>query len=133
MLPATVMCGHSAYDWNIIAVARFSGGSRVMSSPPTRMTPSSGITKPAIERNNVVLPQPELPSSAIISPRSTPRLTWSSTRVAAVGNGKVFDRKVRCHRLTAAELRALPAQCDVSVYLNCDSGHAAAQKTGSIE
>ncbi len=58
MLPATVMCGHSAYDWNIIAVSRFSGGSRVMSSPPTRIAPSSGITKPAIERSSVVLPQP---------------------------------------------------------------------------
>ncbi len=31
MLAATVMCGHSAYDWNIIAVLRFSGGRRVMS------------------------------------------------------------------------------------------------------
>ena len=81
MLPATVMCGHSAYDWNIIAVSRFSGGSRVMSLPATRMTPSSGITNPAIARSSVVLPQPELPSSAIISPRSTSRLTWSSTRV----------------------------------------------------
>ena len=48
----------------------------------------------------------------------------------AVGNGKVFDRKVRCHRLTSGKSRALPVQCDVSVYLNCDSGHAAAQKTG---
>ena len=75
MLPATFMCGHSAYDWNIIAVSRFSGGRRVMSAPPTRIVPSSGVTKPAIARSSVVLPQPELPSSAIISPRSTPRLT----------------------------------------------------------
>ena len=25
MLPATVMCGHSAYDWNIIAVRALFG------------------------------------------------------------------------------------------------------------
>ncbi len=81
MLAATVMCGHSAYDWNIIAVSRFSGGSRVMSSPSTRIVPSSAITKPAIERSSVVLPQPELPSSATISPLATSRLTRSSTRV----------------------------------------------------
>ncbi len=80
MLPATLMCGHNAYDWNIIAVSRFSGGRCVMSTPFTRIVPSSGITNPAIDRSSVVLPQPELPSSAIISPRSTPRLTPSSTR-----------------------------------------------------
>ncbi len=53
-----------------------------MSLPPTRIVPDSGRTNPAIARNNVVFPQPELPRSAIISPRSTPRLTRSSTRVA---------------------------------------------------
>jgi hypothetical protein len=31
------MCGHSAYDWNIIAVPRFSGGSGAMSRPSTRI------------------------------------------------------------------------------------------------
>ena len=82
MFAATVMCGHSAYDWNIIAVPRRSGGSPAMSRPSTRIAPDSGSTKPAIARSSVVLPQPELPSSAIISPRATSRLTWSSTRVA---------------------------------------------------
>ena len=52
-----------------------------MSWPSTRIVPASGVTKPAIERSSVVLPQPELPSSAIISPRSTSRLTRSSTRL----------------------------------------------------
>ncbi len=51
-----------------------------MSFPLTLIVPESGITKPAIERSSVVLPQPLLPSSAIISPRSTSRLTRSSTR-----------------------------------------------------
>ena len=53
-----------------------------MSRPSTRIAPDSGMTKPAIERSSVVLPQPELPSSATISPRATSRLTRSSTRVA---------------------------------------------------
>ena len=39
MLAATLMCGHSAYDWNIIAVPRFSGGSARMSRPSTRIAP----------------------------------------------------------------------------------------------
>src|SRR4030095_3732216 len=82
MFAATDMCGHSAADWNIIAVLRFSGGSGAISLPSTRIEPDSGRMKPAIARNSVVFPQPELPRSAIISPRSTSRVTWSSTRDA---------------------------------------------------
>ena len=75
------MCGHSAYDWNIMAVPRFSGGSRRMSRPSTRMRPACGVTNPAIDRNSVVLPQPDEPSSATSSPRATSSVTSDSTRV----------------------------------------------------
>ena len=43
-------------------------GMWVTSSPPTMMRPSSGVSKPAIIRSVVVLPQPEGPSSAKNSP-----------------------------------------------------------------
>ena len=35
-----------------------------MSSPSSRMRPSSGVSKPASMRSSVVLPQPDGPSSA---------------------------------------------------------------------
>ena len=40
------------------------GGSATMSSPSSRMRPSSGVSKPASIRSSVVLPQPDGPSSA---------------------------------------------------------------------
>ena len=68
MFCATDMCGHSAYDWNIIAQLRFSAGRFVMSVSPTRMRPDASGTKPATARSSDVLPHPELPSNAISSP-----------------------------------------------------------------
>ena len=59
---ATVMCGNSAKSWNIMAMSRCQGGSRVTSLPPIRMSPSSGSSSPATQRKVVVLPQPEGPS-----------------------------------------------------------------------
>ena len=56
-----------------------------------------GVTKPAIERSTVVLPQPELPSSATSSPRSTSRLTRSSHPRASVRHAHVVDRQVGGH------------------------------------
>src|SRR5215216_4083000 len=50
---------------------RRSGGRPVTSSSCTRMRPWSGASKPAIRRSAVVLPLPEGPSSARISPFST--------------------------------------------------------------
>ena len=40
-----------------------------------------GVSKPAIMRSRVVLPQPEGPSSAKISPLAMSRLTWSTARL----------------------------------------------------
>src|SRR5579872_5639182 len=50
---------------------RRSGGRAVTSAPSTTMRPRSARSKPAISRRAVVLPLPEGPSSARISPFST--------------------------------------------------------------
>ena len=81
MFCAAVMCGHSAYDWNIIAVPRFSGGRARDVAAVDADRARARRHEPAIERSSVVLPQPELPSSATISPRATSRGSRSSTRV----------------------------------------------------
>ena len=44
------------------------GGTRVMSASSMRMRPEVGVVKPASMRSSVVLPQPEPPTSANISP-----------------------------------------------------------------
>jgi hypothetical protein len=40
------------------------------------MRPLVGVSKPASMRSSVVLPQPDEPSSAKISPLAMSRLTW---------------------------------------------------------
>src|SRR5215469_17488646 len=62
-------------------IGRSYGGNPVTSAPSTTMRPLSGISKPAIIRSNVVLPQPEGPSSAWRLPRSTLSDTSSTTAV----------------------------------------------------
>src|SRR5205823_12248456 len=52
-------------------------------APPMRIVPALGCSSPATQRNVVVLPQPEGPSSATISPAATEKLT-SSTAGAPV-------------------------------------------------
>ena len=47
---------------------RSCGGTWVMSTPSIRMRPLLGSAKPASMRSNVVLPHPEAPTSANISP-----------------------------------------------------------------
>src|ERR1700730_5092276 len=53
-------------------------GTPVMSWPSIRMRPLSGVSRPASRRSNVVLPQPEPPSSANSSPRAISRSTPST-------------------------------------------------------
>src|SRR5215212_6584854 len=48
------------------------------SSPPMEMVPSVGCSRPAMQRNVVVLPQPDGPSSTTISPAATRKLTSST-------------------------------------------------------
>ncbi len=49
---------------------RFSGGSRVHSSPSMKIWPEVGLPKPASMRSEVVLPQPLGPSRVVSLPRS---------------------------------------------------------------
>src|SRR5438105_3341370 len=60
---------------------------------PQRITPRSGLTKPAIASRVVVLPQPLGPSRVTNSPSATLKLTSSSTTFSA-------KCLVRCSMLT---------------------------------
>ena len=55
------MCGNSAYCWKTVLTSRLYGGVPTASTPPIRISPSSGCSKPAIIRSDVVLPQPDGP------------------------------------------------------------------------
>ena len=66
---STVMCGNSAYDWNIILTGRSYGGMPAISTPSIEMRPAVGSSNPASMRSSVVLPQPEPPSRQNSSPR----------------------------------------------------------------
>src|SRR5437773_3254332 len=69
------MCGNSAYCWKTVLTSRLYGGVPAASVPPIRISPSSGCSKPAISRSDVVLPQPDGPSRERNSPCRTFRLT----------------------------------------------------------
>ena len=58
-------------------------GTSVMSVPAISTFPLSGMSRPAIIRSSVVLPQPELPSSEKNSPSAMSRLTRSSATVSS--------------------------------------------------
>src|SRR5262245_8712211 len=59
-------------------MSRLCTATSVMSSPPTNTRPESGISKPAIMRRDVVLPQPEGPSSEKNSPAAMSSVTRST-------------------------------------------------------
>src|SRR5437899_2919082 len=58
---------------------RFHTGSWVTSASPKRTVPRSGVTKPAMMRSRVVLPDPDGPSRLVKRPGSKAALTPSST------------------------------------------------------
>jgi hypothetical protein len=58
---------------------RARGGRSVTSRPPTRSRPAVGRTNPAIARKAVVLPEPDGPISAMISPGRTASVKSAST------------------------------------------------------
>src|SRR6266850_682582 len=66
-LSATVLCGHSAYDWNTSPRLRASAGTSSPAAPskttlsPILIVPLCGTSRPATARSNVVLPLPEGP------------------------------------------------------------------------
>src|SRR5579883_1976438 len=62
-----------AYCWNTIAMSRAEGGSLVTSSPSINICPPSGISRPAIQRSVVVLPQPDGPRKTMNMPSSISR------------------------------------------------------------
>src|SRR5438552_3021729 len=51
------------------------GGTRLMSSPPSSMTPSSCVVQPSIIRSIAVFPEPDGPSTVTNSPLSIARST----------------------------------------------------------
>src|SRR5687768_57920 len=51
-----------------------------MRRPRNSMRPSVGVYRPTMRRATVDLPQPDSPTRASVSPRSTSRLTWSTAR-----------------------------------------------------
>src|SRR5262245_46060777 len=58
------------------------GGTGTTSSPPRKMRPSLGVSKPASIRSNVVLPQPDGPSSAKNSPCPISKVSVSTAATA---------------------------------------------------
>ena len=83
MFSATVRWGKSAYDWNTIEMPRAAGGNLVTSRPPMRMAPALGVSRPAMRRSVVDLPQPEGPSSTTKEPGSAANVMPSRARDSA--------------------------------------------------
>ena len=71
------MWGQIAYDWKTMPRPRSFGGTRTLRSeekrtrPATLISPLSGVSRPAMQRSVVVLPQPDGPSSVKSWPSST--------------------------------------------------------------
>ena len=75
MFSRTVRCGNNAYDWNTMEMRRLAGGNCVTSRSPMRMLPEVGVSRPAIMRSVVDLPQPDGPSRTVKLPAGTVKLT----------------------------------------------------------
>src|SRR6476620_7293605 len=61
MLAATVRFGNRAYDWKTMPKSRCEAGRLEISLPAWKMRPEVWMSRPAIARSSVVLPQPERP------------------------------------------------------------------------
>ena len=78
---------------------RSCGSTGAMSRPPSRMRPSSGVSKPASMRSSVVLPQPLGPNSA----KNSPAAMSSESRSTARKLPKVFDTpSIRSNGMSSA-------------------------------
>src|SRR5206468_2309085 len=90
MFLRTVMCGHSAYDWNTIPTLRLSGGmfTRLAASnavvSPKAIRPALGVSSPARQRSTVVFPHPLGPRRMRNSPSSMCRLRSSTALVGGL-------------------------------------------------
>src|SRR5947209_8468316 len=85
-------------------MSRRFGSTSVTSRPPMRMAPSVTSSSPAMQRNNVVFPQPDGPTSTMNSPSSIVRSTPSTAR-APFGN--VFTTVCSSMVATVSSLLAL--------------------------
>ena len=65
MLAATLSHGSRRGSWNTALIA---GCVPTIGCPSIAIAPALGWSSPAVSRSSVVLPQPEPPSSATISP-----------------------------------------------------------------
>ena len=80
MFSATVRTGTSMKCWWTMLIPcemASEGEAMVTGFPPSRISPSSGVTRPYRMFISVVLPAPFSPRSAWISPRRTSRSMWS--------------------------------------------------------
>src|SRR5687767_10954752 len=79
---------------------RFSGctnrlrAAALTSRSPSQISPSSGSSRPAIRRSEVVLPQPLGPSSTSSSPSATSKLICSSACTFPEANSLLTSRNV---------------------------------------
>ena len=74
-------------------VGRGLGGTADMGWPSMKISPWVGISKPAIMRSSVVLPQPEGPSSEKNSPRRMSKVTSSTALHRAEALGDARERR----------------------------------------
>src|SRR4051812_11356161 len=95
-------------------VGRLLGGVSAISSPPIRIWPPVGVSRPEIIRRRVVLPQPDGPSSAknsfwaisietLSTARMLPAKTLVTLRIETVGSGMMSvlfhsGRRLELHR-----------------------------------
>ena len=61
MLSKTLRCGNKAYLWKTVFMFLLYGGKKVTFSPSKKMSPESGVKRPAMIFNIVVFPQPDGP------------------------------------------------------------------------
>src|SRR5437763_5608263 len=99
-----------------MATPRSPGGSPSIRSPSSHTSPESALSRPAMMRSRVDLPDPEGPRKAMNSRSSRVRLTSSSTGVAP----KLFRTPLSCRLAT----RLSP--------LRADSTEAAARRNGRV-
>ena len=97
----TVFHGSSANCWN---TTERSGPGRSTSLPPTVTVPVEGKSSPAAMRINVVLPQPDGPTTATNSRSSTLRSMRSSARKPVLGSPKRLVMPVK----TMSLMQAMP-------------------------
>src|SRR4051812_20887993 len=103
MLSSTVIHGSSENCWKTTAR---SGPGPLTSRPSTTTCPSSFGSRPAMIRSNVVLPQPDGPSSETNSLSLTSKDTSRRTGVTLGGVPKTFLRPVTLITMDSSSTRA---------------------------